>query len=163
MKTLYLVRHAKSSWENLSIADYERPLLEKGIKRSKKVGACLQEKGVTPQLILSSHAQRAWDTARILATALNYPEKDIIIENQLYFSGAEALENIVYGLPDDKDHVMMVGHNPDMTRFANLFLEDKIDYMSTSSVVCVLFHTQRWQDIMLAEREIPFVVFPKSL
>jgi phosphohistidine phosphatase len=165
MKTLYLVRHAKSSWEDLTIEDYERPLLSKGIQRAKKVAEHLREKGVKPDVIVSSHAVRAYETARIFARKLGFPEKEILIDANLYFSGAEAMENTLYGLDDKLKSVMLVGHNPDMTRFANVFLREgeKIDYLPTSGVVSVLFHTEKWQKLMLAKREIPFVIFPKTL
>jgi phosphohistidine phosphatase len=165
MKTLYLVRHAKSSWEDLTIEDYERPLLSKGIQRAKKVAEHLRDKGVKPDVIVSSHAVRAYETARIFAGKLGFPEKEILIDENLYFSGAEAMENTLYGLDDKLKSVMLVGHNPDMTRFANVFLREgeKIDYLPTSGVVSVLFHTEKWQKLMLAKREIPFVIFPKTL
>lgn len=165
MKTLYLVRHAKSSWEDLTIEDYERPLISKGIQRAKKVAEHLRGKGVKPDLIISSHAVRAYETARIFAGKLGFPEKEIVIDEDLYFSGAEAMENTLYGLDDKYKNVMLVGHNPDMTRFANIFLREgeKIDYLPTSGVVSVLFHTKEWQKIMLAKREIPFIIIPKTL
>lgn len=165
MKTLYLVRHAKSSWEDLTIEDYERPLISKGTQRAKKVAEHLRGKGVKPDLIISSHAVRAYETARIFAGKLGFPEKEILIDEDLYFSGAEAMENIMYGLDDKLKSVILVGHNPDMTRFANIFLREgeKIDYLPTSGVVSVLFHTKEWQKIMLAKREIPFIIIPKTL
>ena len=165
MKTLYLVRHAKSSWDDLTIEDYERPLLSKGIQRAKKVAEHLKKRGVRPDLIVSSHAVRAYETAKIFSGKLGFPEKEIIIDDDLYFSGAEAMESVLYSLDDKFKSVMLVGHNPDMTRFANIFLHEgeRIDYMPTSGLVSVLFHTQEWQKIMLAKREIPFVIFPKTL
>lgn len=165
MKTLYLVRHAKSSWEDLTIEDYERPLLSKGIRRAKKVAEHLREQGAKPDVIVSSHAVRAYETAGIFAGKLGFSEKEILIDQNLYFSDAEAMENILFGLDNKYNSVMLVGHNPDMTRFANVFLPEgeKIDYLPTSGVVSVLFHTVEWQKIMLAKREIPFVIFPKTL
>ena len=165
MKTLYLVRHAKSSWDNLSIEDYERPLLPKGIKRASKVAKHLLNEGAKPHLIVSSHAVRAVETAKIFADILGFDTGKILIDENLYFSGEQAMESILYGLDDKIKDVMLVGHKPDMTRFANEFLPDeqKIDYLPTSGVVCVTFQTGQWQKIMLAKREIAFVVIPKTL
>ena len=159
---MYLVRHAKSSWEDVSLEDYERLLLNKGIKRAKKVVSHLIERGDTPDLIISSHAVRALETARIFAKNLKYPEKEIVIDENLYFSGAEAMENVVYGVSDKINRLMLVGHNPDMTNFANIFLSNKLDYIPTSGLVCITFKTDKWQDIMMAERDIPFVIIPKK-
>ena len=165
MKTLYLVRHAKSALNDLTIEDYERPLLPKGIKRAQKVAKHLLNEGVKPHLIVSSHAVRAVETAKIFADILGYDPDKMLIDENLYFSGETAMENILYGLDSKIEQVMLVGHNPDMTRFANVFLPDdqKIDYLPTSGVVCVAFQTEKWREIMPAKRNIPFVIIPKTL
>jgi phosphohistidine phosphatase len=165
MKTLYLVRHAKSAWNDLTIEDYERPLLPKGIKRARKVAKHLLNEGAKPHVIVSSHAVRAVETAKIFADILGYEAEKILIDENLYFSGEQAMENILYGSDNKIEDIMLVGHNPDMTRFANEFLADeqKIDYLPTSGVVCVKFQTEQWQKIMLAKREIAFVIIPKTL
>lgn len=159
---MYLLRHAKSSWEDISLEDYERPLLNKGIKRAKNVASHLLERGDRPELIISSHAVRAYETARIFAKKLNYPEKEIVIDENLYFSGSEAMENLVYSVSDKIERLMLVGHNPDMTNFANIFLSNKLDYIPTSGLVCITFETDKWQEIMVAKRDIPFVIIPKK-
>jgi phosphohistidine phosphatase len=163
MKTLYLVRHAKSSWDDITIEDYERPLLNKGINRTLRVARFLISKRIIPDLIVSSHAVRAFETANILAEKLGYPKHEILIEGQLYFSGPEAIHNVVFGLPDDKKEVMLVGHNPDMTKLANEFLYDKIDYLPTTGVVSVSFETEKWEEVFLVPRVINFVISPKSV
>lgn len=163
MKTLYLVRHAKSSWDTAYQHDYERPLLKKGINRTQKLAAYLQKHGIKPDLIVSSHAVRAFETACLIAQVLQYPQTEIQIESQLYFSGTQAMENVVFGLPENKHNVMLVGHNPDMTQFANQFLFQKVDYLPTSALVSVSFETQSWTDLMLASRNIDFILFPDEL
>jgi phosphohistidine phosphatase len=163
MKTLYLVRHAKSSWDDMSAEDYERVLLPKGINRTTQVAKYLLSKKVVPDLIVSSQAVRAIETARILARKLNYPNHEIQIEPLLYFSGSQAMYHVVFGLPNAKNEVMLVGHNPDMTQFANVFLHEKIDYLPTTGVVSISFKTDRWEEIMMAEREVNFVITPKSI
>ncbi|MFW5687597.1 MAG: SixA phosphatase family protein [Bacteroidota bacterium] len=163
MKTLYLIRHGKSSWDNLSVEDYERPLLPKGIRRTKKVASFLKENSISPQLIVSSHAVRAFETACIIAEKLKYPLEKIQVEEDMYFSGAEAMENIIYSVDDRHEQLMLVGHNPDMTNFANHFLFEKIDYLPTSGVVAIEFDTTLWNEIMSCPREIKFVITPKTL
>jgi phosphohistidine phosphatase len=163
MKTLYLVRHGKSSWENMMHQDYERPLLPKGVKRTKKVASFLSEKNVVPDLIISSHAVRAFETAKIIAGKLGYPQGKICVSEDLYFLGQRAMENLIFGLDDKVNSVMLVGHNPDMTNFANSFLVEQIDYMPTTGVVCVNFKTIHWTDIFLAAREILFIIRPRDI
>lgn len=163
MKTLYLIRHGKSSWENMSHQDYERPLLEKGKKRTRKIADFLMERNVNPDMIISSHAERAFNTAKIIAKKLGFPKEKISIDQNLYFCGSQAMENLVFGLDDQFSHVMLVGHNPDMTNFANLFLEQKFDYMPTSGVVCVEFDTSRWEQIFSVSRKILFTIKPSEV
>ncbi len=163
MKTLYLVRHGKSSWENYSHQDYERPLIDKGIARTRKIGNFLLERKVQPELIISSHAVRAFDTAKLLAEKLKYPIERIRVDQNLYFLGQQAMEDIIHSLDNTLESVMLVGHNPDMTNFVNVFLSEKIDYLPTTGVVCVSFKTNKWENVFLVEREIPFTITPKVL
>jgi phosphohistidine phosphatase len=163
MKTLYLVRHGKSSWEDLSLQDYERPLQGKGIRRTRKVAGYLFDQKVQPDLIVSSHALRAVETAKIIANILDYNPGQIVLDESIYFAGVEALEQLVLGLNDSLKKVLLVGHNPDITNFANLFLHEKIDYMPTTGVVGVEFETESWSKALFAKREILFVVNPKKL
>ncbi len=163
MKTIYIVRHGKSSWEDMNLQDYERPLIEKGIKRTRKVARFLAEKKIVPGVIISSHAVRAHETAKIIAGKIGYQKGRIEINENLYFSGQDAIESILFGLDEKIESAMIVGHNPDMTNFANLFLSHQIDYLPTTGVVCVEFDTNEWTNIFMAPRKIPFIVIPKKL
>jgi len=148
MKTLYIVRHAKSSWDHAGLADHERPLLEKGEKRTKLICDYLLEKDIKVDLILSSHAVRAFETAKIIANALNYPEDNIQISEDIYHSNIDILLSHLFETSDDINSVMMFGHNPTFTYFANYFLKDKLDWLPTSGVVCVEFKTDQWEKIL---------------
>ena len=163
MKTLYIVRHAKSSWENPRLADHERPLLQKGIKRTLKIANHLKEKGICPDLMLSSHAVRAYDTARIIAGTVGYPEDAIMVSENLYHSSRDGILNEIYSLDDSIMSVMIFGHNPTFTSFANHFIDDKIDWLPTTGVVAVNFDTDQWNRISLARVSTDFVVYPKHL
>ena len=163
MKTLYIVRHAKSSWDHPGLEDYQRPLLEKGKKRTKYVIDYLQKQKVKPDLILSSHAERAKETARIIAAALGYPEHEIIISKEIYFGNTDGLFNHFYDLSNQVNSLMMVGHNPTMTNFANYFLDNKIDNLPTSGVVCIEFDTDMWENVLQASRKTKFSISPKLL
>ena len=163
MKTLYIVRHAKSSWKYPELMDDERPLLEKGKKRTKKVIDLLLAKDVQIDCIKSSHAVRALETAKIIAHALHYPIDDILIERQIYHASAEQLFDQFYDLSDSIQSLMMVGHNPAFTSFANYFLDKKIEWLPTSGVVSISFKTDSWVEIMKADRKTNFVVYPKMI
>ncbi len=163
MKTLYIVRHAKSSWEQSGIEDHERPIIEKGKKRTKLVIDYLLKHDVTVDLMLSSYAVRALDTAKIIARALNYPEGKIQISKSIYHGDAGNLLDLFFDLSDDVNSLMIFGHNPTITNFANGFLEKKIDWLPTSGVVCIEFDADKWEQVPTAKKRIKFVISPKSV
>jgi len=163
MKTLLLVRHAKSSWPHTGLRDERRPLLVKGKKRTRKVIDYLLEHQVAIDHIISSHAVRAFDTARIIAYALGIREEDIAVSRMIYHATAEQLYDQFFDLSDTISSVMMVGHNPAFTNFANIFLDNKIDWLPTSGVVSVSFDTNLWVNLPMASRKTNFVLYPKEL
>ncbi|MEA3479029.1 MAG: histidine phosphatase family protein [Bacteroidota bacterium] len=163
MKTLYIVRHAKSSWDYPELMDEERPLLDKGKKRTKKVVDFLLTKGVSLDSVKSSHAVRALETARIIAHAVHFPVDDIIVEKQIYHASAEQLFDQFNDLSDNIQSLMMVGHNPTFTNFANYFLDSGIEWLPTSGIVSISFDTESWVDVMKAKRKTNFVVYPKMI
>lgn len=161
MKTLYLMRHAKSSWKHAELNDLERPLLEKGLKRTRLIIEYFQEHDVTIELIITSHAVRAEETARLIARAFNVDESNFRIEKGVYMSDADTLMDHFFDLPEKVNHVMLVGHNPAITNFVNNYLDEKIDYLPTSGVVAVSFDTGRWEELPTARHNLKFVIFPK--
>ncbi len=163
MKTLYIVRHAKSSWNHPELSDEERPLLEKGKKRTRKIINYLREKNVSVDLIISSHAVRASETARIIAHGIGYPPENIRISQQVYHASAGLLLDQFFDLSDDISSLMIVGHNPAFTNFANQFLEKKIDWLPTSGVVSVSFDTRLWVNLPLAKPRLNFIIYPREL
>jgi phosphohistidine phosphatase len=163
MKTLYIVRHAKSSWDHPELADHERPVLEIGIVRTKKVADYLLDQKTHLDLIYSSHAVRARETANIIAQALNYPVDQIQILTTIYEGNVDSLLNHLPGLSDEITSLMMVGHNPTFTSFANYFLDKPIDWLPTSGIVCLEFKTDKWENIFHAKKRTKFVISPKLI
>ncbi len=163
MKTLYVARHAKSSWSQADQPDHERPLTEEGVRRAKKIIEFLKRRKPLPEFIVSSHAVRAYETAKMIALELGYPEEEISIQNKLYMNGPENIMNVVFSLPDEKKSTIIVGHNPCMTKFANNFLSNKIDSLPTAGLVCFEFDTDRWKGIPKAKKKVKFVIYPKDL
>ncbi|PKO97740.1 MAG: phosphohistidine phosphatase [Bacteroidetes bacterium HGW-Bacteroidetes-9] len=161
MKTLYLMRHAKSSWKHAELSDLERPLLEKGLKRTRLVIEYLQEKNTNIELIITSNAVRAVDTARIIAHAFKVDENNFRIEKGVYMADADSLFDQFFDLPEKVTQVMMIGHNPSITNFVNTFLDEKIDYLPTSGVVAINFDTDHWEELPLASHQLGFIVYPK--
>jgi phosphohistidine phosphatase len=163
MKTLYLFRQAKSSWDDSRLADEERPLTPKGIEKTSLVSAWLRGREITPGLIISSHAVRAYETAVIVAKALGYPVKDIRVEPKIYTGLYDKILDIIYSTPNDITSLMIFGHNPTISQLANLFLHPGIGEMGTSAVVAISFSTDRWEEVSLSRAGRLFFVFPKML
>lgn len=163
MKTIYILRHAKSSWDFPHLTDEERPLIDKGRKRTRLINEYLIRNNITVDLIISSHAVRALDTAKIVARAIGFPTEDIWINKMVYHSNDESLMNQFYDLSDDINSVMVVGHNPTLTNFVNLFLDEKIEWLPTSGLVSISFHTDQWINLSQAKFTSNFVITPSKL
>jgi len=112
MKQVFVIRHGKSSWENPGWKDIERPLLKKGIKRTKRIGKFLKNTGFRPDLILASPAKRAQMTAAILSDIWD-GEIPVRTEDIIYYGDSEDLDTLLYGLDDRINTVFIIGHNPD--------------------------------------------------
>ncbi len=163
MKTLYIVRHAKSSWEFPALPDFDRPLLEKGKKRTKRIIDYLLKQQVRLDLVISSSALRARETADYIARGIGYNPEDIKLDPSLYHADNELLFDQFLDLNDEIQSLMLVGHNPTLTNFVNNWLKPPIDWLPTSGVVCIEFETDRWEKIREASSYVKFVVFPKLI
>jgi phosphohistidine phosphatase len=163
MKTVYILRHAKSSWDFPHLSDDERPLLEKGKKRTRLINEFLIENRIKPDLIITSHAVRAYETARIVARAVGYPKEEIMVSKTIYYSDSDNLMDQVFDLSGSLNSVMLVGHNPTLTNFVNRYLTDTIEWLPTSGLVSISFETDTWQDLINATYRADFVVTPSML
>lgn len=163
MKTVYIVRHAKSSWEEPGLADHDRPLAETGIKKTKPVIDFLKKKNVLPDLMLSSSALRAKETAFLLAEGLGYPQSAIDIVKKLYHASPDSILDELYSLSENIESVMIFGHNPTLTYFVNQFIDPPIINLPTSGVVAIEFATDKWTEISSSKNRNLFTVFPKMI
>ncbi len=141
------MRHAKSSWENPGLDDFNRPLLQKGISRTSLVSKALMENDFIPDQIISSPAVRALSTANLVIENLNLSAEIVIQEQNLYFRGEEDYFNAVFACSDEINTLMIVGHNPMITAFCNYFLTEKIDNLPTSGIIGLEFETENWEDV----------------
>jgi phosphohistidine phosphatase len=166
MKTLYIVRHGKSSWDDFNLSDHERDLLPVGVRRTKKIARWLVKNHKTiPDKIISSSAVRARKTASILAKGLSYPEENIEIDPDFYHADTEQVLSKLYTLPDRYKTVMIVGHNMTFNDLANEFLDwqHQIENLPTSGVVAIKIDTEKWVSLSAANSELDFILFPKML
>jgi phosphohistidine phosphatase len=146
MKTLFLVRHAKSSRDDPSLPDRDRPLDDRGRQDAPKMGKRLAKRDVKPDLLLSSPALRALTTAQLIAEEIGYKRKDIVVDDRLYASSADDLLAVIRALDKKLNRVMLFGHNPEFADLAHRLSSEIID-MPTSAVVEFDFDTKAWSDV----------------
>jgi phosphohistidine phosphatase len=146
MKSLFLVRHAKSSRDEPALPDKERPLNDRGRRDAPRMGERLAKHDVKPDLILSSPAARALATAEIIARKLGYKVKDIVIDERLYAAAPDDLLKVIHELGDKPKRVMLVGHNPELSELAH-GLSSKITDMPTCAVAEFAFDIKSWSNV----------------
>ena len=161
-KTLYLVRHAKSSWDDPSLADRDRPLSQRGLSSAPDMGRRLAEQGHKPDLVISSPARRALMTAKKIAKELGYRESKIITEEHLYFSGTRSMVDLLEKLEDKYEKVMIVGHNPAMTSLLNILCDSPVENMPTCAVATVGFDMTSWSELTMSDGELLAYEYPKG-
>jgi phosphohistidine phosphatase len=162
MKTIYLVRHAKSSWKYPNLDDFERPLNKRGRKNAPFMGEILKSLNVSPDLIISSPANRAAMTARIIASKINYPLENIYYSEAIYEFSENALLHVVEQIDDVVNHAMVVGHNPATNGLANFIGDQPVSNIPTAGVFCVELNISSWANIGEHCGIVKFFEYPKK-
>ena len=162
MKTLYLVRHAKSSWNNSNLSDHARPLNDRGERDAPEMGKRLRKRKPQPTIIISSSAVRAETTATILAEAIAYPTSDLTIDARLYGAEPNDVVSIIGELDDAIDSAMLVGHNPTFTDLINALSGSQIDNVPTCGMAVLRFPTDTWSKIDQVQGELLDFDYPKK-
>jgi phosphohistidine phosphatase len=160
MKTLYMVRHAKSSWKH-DVIDHKRPLKGRGKRDGVLVAAHLGKKIKPPQKIISSDATRALSTAHYLKDAFNTDDANFMTDHDLYDFSGQNVFNIIKNLPEELDRVLIVGHNHAFTSIANMLGNKYIDNVPTCGFVHLEFDVDKWKDIVRGKTVS--TVFPRDL
>ncbi len=162
MKVLYMVRHAKSTWDEAYTTDFDRPLNKRGRHDAPMMGAVLRERGCAPGIIRSSPAVRAITTARYLAEALGFPLADIETLDHMYGASDRGLLAVVHALPDEVSEAMIVGHNPGMHMLAETLVPLDIANLPTCGIVAAEFGVQRWAEIAPMQGALRFYEHPRA-
>lgn len=151
MKKLYLIRHAKASWDHPEQADFERPLTEQGQIDAHAMAQQLQQQKIKPDLILTSSAERAVKTAEIFAEELKYPEKNIVKDMTIYTGGVEDLVSLIKTFNSKYKNVFLFGHNPTLTLVSHFLCEGLKTNLTTCGVLGISFSTGAWKDVVETE------------
>jgi len=159
-KTLTLVRHAKSSWKDGNLSDRDRPLNKRGEHDAPIMGKRIVAAGVRPSLIICSPAKRAWSTAKVLAQEMGYPLEFLQRENGLYLASLDNLLDVLLAQDAEFSSILLVGHNPGLTIFANYLVPGLTNNVPTSGVVAVRFKQEDWNlhsrpDVDLVKYDTP--------
>ena len=162
MKTLYLLRHAKSSWSFDELSDQERPLNDRGRDDAPVMGKALAKRHICPDVIVSSPAVRAMSTAVLVAREMQYPHDKIVVEPGIYGADVNDLLAIIKGLPDGAGTVLLVGHNPTITETANALSPSSLNEMPTAAVVCLRFECEQWTEVSKVNAEFYFYDYPRN-
>jgi phosphohistidine phosphatase len=144
MKILTLVRHAKSDWKDTSLSDRQRPLNGRGKRDAPEMGSRIVEHNIRPSLIIASPAVRAWTTAKIIASEISYPTEFLQREESLYLASLNDLLDAVVAQDNGFSSLMVVGHNPGMTDFANFLVPGLTNNLPTAGVVSVQIEGDDW-------------------
>jgi phosphohistidine phosphatase len=145
MKTLLILRHAKSSWKNDELSDHDRPLNPRGQRDALKVGKRLRNEGLIPDEIISSNAKRARQTAEAVAEESGYGG-EVQLSGELYGGGPEAYLDAIRNLPGEVDCALVVGHNPDLEELVEILTGESVQ-MPTAALAQVRLDIQGWQDL----------------
>ena len=162
MKTLTLVRHAKSSWKDNKLSDRERPLNKRGERDAPVMGKRITDAGIRPSLIVCSPAVRAWTTAKAIANAIDYPLEFLQRENKLYLASLDDLLDVLVAQESGFNSLMLIGHNPGLTTFANYLSPGLTNNVPTTGVVSVSFDRDDWNLYELPETELLVFDYPKK-
>lgn len=162
MKTLTIFRHAKSSWDYPDLSDHDRPLNKRGRRDAPIMGERLKAAGIRPSLIVSSPAKRAWSTAKIVAREIAYPVEFLQREPGLYHAGVNRIFDVIAAQDGGFNSIMIVGHNPGLTDFANFLVPNLTGNIPTAGFVSVLVDSDDWDLRIRQSAKLIAYDYPKN-
>ncbi|HVM87294.1 MAG TPA: histidine phosphatase family protein [Puia sp.] len=161
MKSLILIRHAKSSWSTDVLNDFDRPLNERGKREAPEMALKLIKNKVVIDFFVSSPAKRAKKTAKLFIKEFGKDENEILFIPELYHAGTQIFTKIISELNDNYSTVAIFSHNPGITEFANTLTEVQIDNMPTCSVFAIKASIEHWKQFAESDKAFWFFNYPK--
>jgi phosphohistidine phosphatase len=162
MKTVVIVRHAKSSWDDLSISDFDRPLNERGKKDAPKMAERLLKKKIEIDAIISSPAKRAKKTAQAFAEVFHVKREHAVYPPELYLASPDIFFEVIAKADDAWNHIALFSHNPGITDFVNQLKLVKVDDMPTCAVFAMESDARHWKDFRQSEKKFLLFDYPKQ-
>ncbi|MBD0325317.1 MAG: histidine phosphatase family protein [Pyrinomonadaceae bacterium] len=161
MKTLFLLRHAKSSWQDASLPDFERPLNKRGRRAAPLIGKFMRREKLRPQLILCSPAERARQTIALVEEAAAL-KAELRYDERIYEATAARLRAVVAEIDEEASGALLVGHNPGMEELLE-FLTGEVRHMPTAALAHITLDIERWADVQERSGELLRLIRPKEL
>ena len=167
MKQLYLLRHAKSSWDDATLADHDRPLAPRGRRAARVMAEHLRREGIVPALVLCSPSRRTRQTLKRIASALG-ENADVQIESELYAAAAADLLEVLHEVPDEVESVMLIGHNPGIQDLALTLARGgpeiaRVRRKFPTAALATLERNGSWRELAPGSAELVSFVKPKEL
>ncbi len=161
MKKVYLIRHAKSSWEEPWSKDHDRPLAPRGLRDAPKMGKRLKSEGICPDKIISSTALRAQETANLIAKEIKFPVKKIEFEEGLYHASAGTYLQFIQRQDNKTDCIFLIGHNPGMNDLIH-YLGIDLDNLPTAGICGFQTKEKSWKDFNPETVKLIYLDYPKK-
>lgn len=161
-KILYIVRHAKSSWADMELDDFDRPLNRRGLINAPEMGHRIARLPNIPNKIITSPAKRAMETATAMAKSIGISQGQIYPNSQIYEASFLSLITIIKQFKDDDQCLILVGHNPGFTHLVNDLANENIENIPTCGVAVLKFNIERWQDISVGSATLIRYDYPKK-
>lgn len=161
MKKLYLIRHSKSSWDDLSLKDFDRPLNKRGKRDAPLMAKRIKEKEIQFDIIYSSPAKRAKKTAEIFSKELDFQD-DIVFKKSLYEASQKDFLNIITETDDNINAIAIFSHNPTINNFVSKYFDDFHQNIPTCAIFAMEIHDSSWKNFVRAEKFRLFFHYPKE-
>ncbi|MFT7605054.1 MAG: phosphohistidine phosphatase [Saprospiraceae bacterium] len=162
MKTIFFVRHAKSSWEDMTLGDKARPLNPRGKRDAPFMAKLLKGKGTKADAIIASPANRAFTTAKYFAEELGIGKEDIIVKEEIYEAYTEDVLEIISNLDNQLNTVLIFGHNPTFTSLANRYSKEYIPNVPTCGIIKIESSVEQWSSFDPDNARVTDILFPKE-
>ena len=163
MKTLYIIRHANSKSNNLEQNDFERTLDKVGLKEATFMAQKLKELDVAPDYIICSPSIRTTTTLELLCPEINYPLREVLFDQSIYEATLPILISIINSLPNTKNEIALIGHNPSITGLANYLTDNYISCMTTCCIIKIELEIDNWNEIIAGIGIQKFFIHPQEI
>lgn len=161
MKTLLLLRHAKSSWKDIDVRDFDRPLNQRGLKAAPAIGRLIKKRKLQPDLVLSSPAERARQTTQLVIEAAGL-KAELRYDERIYEASVARLLGVVSELDDEAGIIMLVGHNPGFEELLEA-LTGEAHKLSTAALACIELNIEKWNKLRAGGGRLEWLVKAKEL